>query len=532
MSDEAPAEGVPPEEGENGEFEDDAAEYERDPLEQVWVFGCNDHLKIDEEIIAAKSGNFFEDFLANCEEFRMVPHPSMTKETLPGAIICKGLLVDLCSLKIMRHILPTSQSIEHLKFSDALLDAQMVSLLTDALAEERTTVKSLTLDWNKIDLPLVIPEEVKEFGEMEALERARMSKQSLRDVQVWTELVLESTKKTKFSEVLEMLNEAWAPSASRQDLRMISLETDKLDYAQFTYHFGARLGVPLRDEVFQKAFAHFDGPEFSGGESKTSLAVIQKVCSNLPRVQAVPPAVEGEDPPAEDAPVPPDPIGDVWRRLIETSFIENLSMRCCSLSRLEAPGVATGIRAQVYLRQLNLYGNNLSDDSVALIADALADNSSLEYVGLGNNLIGNRGFAALCDTLGAKVIEDRAEADARIAAQSAKSMPAPSKDGAGTERPQRESVWVDEVVEIPAPAVEEGESPPPPKYYWFRNKTVKKLNLSYNLISDWTVVQECLALGNPEACVTLTGNAVARDLKDAQWPQPKEDAVVGFRKTY
>lgn len=67
-------------EGENGENPEDMeeevedAEEGRDPLEQVWAYGLNDAIKIQEENIAAKSGNFFEDFLNCCEEFRLIPY--------------------------------------------------------------------------------------------------------------------------------------------------------------------------------------------------------------------------------------------------------------------------------------------------------------------------------------------------------------------------------------------------------------------------------------------------------------------------
>ncbi len=93
-----------PEDGElNDEEEEEEQEYERDPLEQVWAYGLNDAIKIQEENIAAKSGNFFEDFLNCCEEFRLIPHPAMSKEKFANSIVCKGLLLDLCSVKIMRY---------------------------------------------------------------------------------------------------------------------------------------------------------------------------------------------------------------------------------------------------------------------------------------------------------------------------------------------------------------------------------------------------------------------------------------------
>lgn len=94
-----------------------------------------------------------------------------------------------------------------------------------------------------LQLPLEIPEDVTELPSLEKLEIGRYDAQGRRDVQLWIELVLEATGKSNMKQVIQLLHQPWAPSASRRDLRRVNLATDAIDYAQFCYHFGSRIGV-------------------------------------------------------------------------------------------------------------------------------------------------------------------------------------------------------------------------------------------------------------------------------------------------
>ena len=67
-----------------------------------------------------------------------------------------------------------------------------------------------------------------------------------------------------------------------------------------------------------------------------------------------------------------------------------------SSPRLEAPELRDGLKANRFLRQLNLFGNHLTDWATQPLADALAENQTLQVLGLGNNRITHVGVQTLC----------------------------------------------------------------------------------------------------------------------------------------
>ena len=70
-------------------------------------------------------------------------------------------------------------------------------------------------------------------------------------------------------------------------------------------------------------------------------------------------------------------------------------MGYCQLNDSFADHLATGLTINRTLKELILFGNQISDEGALKFAQALEDNISLNYLNLDNNLLGDEGAGAL-----------------------------------------------------------------------------------------------------------------------------------------
>ena len=55
-------------------------------------------------------------------------------------------------MKVAAMVLPTCRNVKYAKFVGAKLDHEMLGQLTTALSDERSTVRTLALDWNPLEV--------------------------------------------------------------------------------------------------------------------------------------------------------------------------------------------------------------------------------------------------------------------------------------------------------------------------------------------------------------------------------------------
>lgn len=91
-----------------------------------------------------------------------------------------------------------------------------------------------------------------------------------------------------------------------------------LKFPDFCYYFGDLIGVEVQGSLYRAAFDYFDGPNYGGGEGEFTVALMRQV------VQRV---VIFEDPELED------PAGALYKQILSSSFLENISFRSNGISR-------------------------------------------------------------------------------------------------------------------------------------------------------------------------------------------------------
>lgn len=217
---------------------------------------------------------------------------------------------------------------------------------------------------------------------------------------------------------------------------------------------------------------------------------------------------------------PGDPAGIAIARFVDTDCVlEALSMRSCNISHIEIPPVAAALKQCPWqLRQLNLWENGIDDSAVADLAAALEEYRGLEFLGLGRNLITDRGVKVLLTCFSSEIVDEatkttKAEAikneDGRWAAEAKAKAKAKAKPKAEGERRRREPTCFgcshDVLDEKPAA---EG-SDAGPSWILRRFCEMKCLSLMENPIKNLADMEKLQPFGPKRAELTLVGTPVA-----------------------
>lgn len=513
---------------------------ERGPL---WVYGCNDHL-VNEVVLPEKfdrSGLLKKDFEQACSLVGAVPHPAFKyrpsvqpKSRRPSAVAMhrrpsaqpgdtedpdieaakeaalsqpllavRSVLLDRPSMQILSKLLPTSQHLRQICFSDCRLDVEMVGLLRRGLADN-CSIEALQIEWNPFELSLPTSEEMEaaiaEIGaefpkdetdgwSLESRERYRYRLQSRRHLRAFRDW-LAGTRGGSLAAVWEDLQET-------PEDRQLSVDAFHALFDKFG------IGGPQITEIFEV----LDGPDFATGMGRTTLSRLRAALDTLP---------EQQDSAEEE---PRDPIGEAFAPFFDGEcVVESISLRACSVGWYEIQLVAEALKASPWqLRGLNLWDNRLCDRSARLLADALNEYRGLEFLGLGRNRITDAGLVALCqvfqatnldETTAKQAIKDQEvviAAKAKAAAK-AKGKAAPKAAAAGV-RVRREKKDFTEVYEELPPVVEGGE----PTYRSRIPAELKLLCLSENPIKNVKTIETLQPLGpkGSELLLKLTAAAQA-----------------------
>lgn len=282
------------------------------------------------------------------------------------------------------------------------------------------------------------------------------------------------------------------------------------DFVQAFVHFGLeRIDVIEAAEVL-------DGPYFGTGDGGILLQELPEVCKS-----AVADSVPQDDEEARVEFLQQDEIGKVFASFL-TGKLERVSFRSCAVGYLEIYAVAAALPENSVLLQLNLYQNRLDDKCCKVLADAMADNHTLQYLGLGKNRIGNEGLAALGEVCGMLVDEEMfAVADARKKDQEAK-----------------KAAHVDLLIEVTlsSPTEEEKEAGQEPVMgkYWSRNQSLRTLDFTGNRVSDRAVIDAMQPWGYKAPALMLKDNPVAESLRATPCvapsvrPEVGEDILMGW----
>eukprot|EP00441_Pelagodinium_beii_P022427 CAMPEP_0197654430 /NCGR_PEP_ID=MMETSP1338-20131121/38847_1 /TAXON_ID=43686 ORGANISM="Pelagodinium beii, Strain RCC1491" /NCGR_SAMPLE_ID=MMETSP1338 /ASSEMBLY_ACC=CAM_ASM_000754 /LENGTH=559 /DNA_ID=CAMNT_0043229873 /DNA_START=92 /DNA_END=1771 /DNA_ORIENTATION=- len=519
----------------------------------VWVYGINDHLDLPEKLPSGfeQSGALCTDFRSLCEVVGAAPHPAFKlrrkqigadrtshlqnrrpsllkvpesqtptkteeKSQLVEAahITVKSVLLDRTSMGILSLLMPKTNSIRVLVFSDCNLDCEMLRLLAAGLTGA-CSLESLQIEYNNLDLPLPQLAEVEaeapapdaEAGEggdkgkdensawdgaaksLEARERKRYSMQSerlLRSFREWVESIFGD------------LNAVWhAFGGVKFDLAITAQEFHVLVYD----HLG--ISGPQVLEVFEV----LDGPDYGAeGGGRASLNTLKKALEGLP------PLTEEEEAAKEE-----DPLGATLSQfLAKDTVLESFSLRQCAVSRLElVPMVNALVKCPWQLRCLNLWDNRICDRGAELLASAIDAYRGLEYLGLGRNRIGDAGLQSLCRPFMATPLEEDQVAGARdriVKQEAAAKAVADAKEKAqGTEFNTRQ-------MRAEVPLIDELEERPPsgdsdkPTFLLRRLTELKCLALSENPIKSAEVVEAIQPHGPRGAELLLRCTPAGTDL--------------------
>jgi len=461
----------------------------------VWVYGVNDHMDCPSELPAKfePTGKLCTDFRSLCRLVGVAPHPAFkqrksveksSRSRRPSVISLsasnpmvdsqpakegpmlsiRSILLDRMAMQLMSLLLPTACHVKVLCLSDCRLDGEMLKLLRAGLREE-SSVESLQIEWNPLELPLPSAEELeaqaaegeaaqanadtgsvasseaaggggaKPTGdgggsELEARERSRYRSQSQRHLRCFREWL-----QNRFGGSMEG---AW------QLLAQGGADPDAL-LAQGEFHdvLEARLGMtgPQVTEVFEV----LDGPDYAAGQARVSLTALRETLEGLP-----------EEPASDD---PNDPIGLMFTPFVDGECVlESVSLRACALGRMELKPLSDAIaRCPWQLRCLNLWDNRVCDRGAGLLAAALESYRGLEYLGLGKNRVTETGLASLCKPFNTEVLDEarlkaaqdriKLQVTEKEAAAKAKAKAQPKAKPAGSRYMREALTLVDEVEE-------------------------------------------------------------------------------------
>eukprot|EP00405_Crypthecodinium_cohnii_P013256 CAMPEP_0206438928 /NCGR_PEP_ID=MMETSP0324_2-20121206/11919_1 /ASSEMBLY_ACC=CAM_ASM_000836 /TAXON_ID=2866 /ORGANISM="Crypthecodinium cohnii, Strain Seligo" /LENGTH=478 /DNA_ID=CAMNT_0053906475 /DNA_START=375 /DNA_END=1807 /DNA_ORIENTATION=+ len=408
----------------------------------------------------------------------------------------RSVLLDRATVQVFSVLLPVCSHLKVLIFAECRLDIAMLELLKQGLKDcSNCSVEALQLEWNPLEIPLPMAEELVKAGEhegmvtFEARERHRYRIQTLRSLKSFRSWIsdLAGGKLERAFDLLagSSLSEAPLTSDSFPDL---------LDEA---------LGA--RGQQVAEVFEALDGPDFAGGTGRLTLASIRSA------LEALPADIEE----SADGKVESDVLGAAWSMFFEGDCVlESLSLRACGIDRPEIATMAEALKQQPWqLRCLNLWDNRISTKGAVKLASALNVYRGLEYLGLARNRITDEGLAALCEPFQATFLDEAGAAAAKakiaeqenaIAAKAKAAAKAAAKAGAKGARgsvgstspttggrPKREAKTLVDILEE-RPAVVEGGGP---SFLLRRPSDLKVLVLSENPITDVRTVETLQPLG-------------------------------------
>merc|ERR1712194_539119 len=120
--------------------------------------------------------------------------------------------------------------------------------------------------------------------------------------------------------------------------------------------------------------------------------------------------------------------------------------------------------------------------------------------------------------------------------QKAAVPPAVSTDANGNERWQREGgLHIDELIPYPGEKElkensEDQQATTSTTFLWFRNSSLKVLNLANNMICDNIIARDSISMGRPHTKVILKGNPICGALLaggGGGYKDPSSEAVLG-----
>jgi len=505
--------------------EDSGIKAEKAPS-QVWIYGINDHLDFDEARVAAfqTTGDFCRDYPALCKELGVVAHSSFaspqrqrdtTDSTQNLIISANSILMDKISVQILRTLLTRCHDLNTVKFSYCKVDIEMMEALRQGL-DERSTIQTLQVDWNPLEVPLEIPAPNKDdpielTGQLlDKLESEREAQQNRRLLIAFKERLQDFNVKLTDAEHEVML-------------------TVSMDINQFMTFFDER---NMRGDDICEMFEVLDGPFYGSGSGYVKLEDLVKAIEEVApskRKKVVTNDEEGkeengahaeeegaqneEEEEEESSEPEQDVVGKCFATFLDGECcVENISFRYCALTRSCMIPMANALMDNKHMRILNLWGNRLNDKACVSLAPVLAVHSGIQYLGLGRNWITHLGLQSLQEYIAIEVT-DPTEAQARIKEQEEKAQkfPTPTKTApSGRERWKRE---------VPVDQLEErGEE----LWIWRRNTTLQILHVGENRITDSDAILKLIPLGI--GTLVLTGNPCVPVIQDT--PLPKLDEGI------
>eukprot|EP00747_Dinoflagellata_sp_TGD_P060855 gnl/TRDRNA2_/TRDRNA2_152241_c0_seq1.p1 gnl/TRDRNA2_/TRDRNA2_152241_c0~~gnl/TRDRNA2_/TRDRNA2_152241_c0_seq1.p1 ORF type:complete len:549 (-),score=125.90 gnl/TRDRNA2_/TRDRNA2_152241_c0_seq1:173-1819(-) len=481
---------------------------------QVWMYGVND-LREDPkaDVLQAfkASGKFREDFVDLSQRCGFIPHvalvppkivqpekiekhrsksvsqrgsttstslaasePERPSPQTDAVLTVQSMLLDRASMLVTKHLLPTSHHLEVIRFSSCRLDAELLSLLRAGLTEQ-STVTTLQVDWNPVEVPLENTAAV-EGEELDGMEDQRARKQVERSLRM-----LDEALKDSFDDVGIALEEA-ALLASKQPSRAVAMLRPLTADA---FARGCSQKLLLSTEEALRIFDLLDSSPLGASDGLVSFDQLNTALNALPEV--------APDAEASDA------VAAAFAQFLNaTSILELVSFRFCDIGRVEAQAMAGALRTgNQQLRALNLWGNRICDVGALAFGEALATTYGLQFLGLAKNRVTHNGLRGLCKHLGSTRLADKKEAEglqkelaaaAKEREKKAKGAPAPKVDPKGRKR---------YVAEPHADVCEEHKDPETGEPYWLhiRNTELKILSLEGNPVTDAAVVLELQPFG-------------------------------------
>lgn len=552
--------------------EEDTSDDKKAP---IWVYGANDHLDIPKELPAGfKTTGFLRpDYMKLCKAVGASPHPALrpkpkvvpppvpergrrpstVMEAIPTApppvtegpnLTLRSMLVDSTSVQLLGLLLPTVTQIKVLSFSDCRLDVDMLQLIRRGLTTP-STVESLQIEWNPLELPLPSVEEMEalaaaSISEDEAAEAADgaaaglpesvgevvsssgpLGDSSNLEVRERRRYFLQSQRTlVNFGDWLSSLAGGdglagiWSQLA-QSGVDMNTLLTSSDFYDSLETHLG--ICGPQVAEVFEV----LDGPDFGGGQGRYSFTDLRTALEGLP------------EEPADDA-GPADPVGSSLANFLDDDCVlESISLRSCSFGRIELGPIAAALaKCPWQLRSLNLWENRICDRGAKQLADALKDYRGLEYLGLGRNRVTDTGFTTLCTPFHSKVLDEagmkeakdaiKAQEGRRDAAAKAKAKAKANTSGARERR--QPSLVVDDLED--GPEGEDGEAT------WVLRKPseLKTMVFSENPIRNVSTLETVQPQGPKGAEILLKNTQAGAALlaKRPELVEKKESKVPGL----
>jgi len=505
--------------------------------EPLWVYGINDHLDVEAPNDVAtlgkdvpKTGVFPDDIVALAKKVGVVPHTMLKSKAPEGSaaekcIAVTSTLMDRVNVDLFATAIPHA-NIETVRFMQCSLDIDMVELVGDSLKD--CQVRNLYLDWNPLEVQLgEIPRSEARDGEapiprpedIDEAEGNRRARQEKRGIYTFEREVRKAGYET-MQIAVESLKVAHGDNFVTEKREWIPMK----DFITEFEHLG------LSHDDVSEVVEILDGPYFGSGDGGVELKELQEMCV------AARLAVFGEGVDPEAPRENPDELGKVFASFLKGG-LEKVSFRSCRIAILEIYDISKALAESLHIRQLNLWGNRLDDEAAKVLLNALTDNHTLEYLGLGCNRVSDVTVTTIGSICGRIIeAEDLPGAQANIAEQEkrkagfAKGGPPQYKDPAGNPRYAGDQMHVDLLLDVnlpPTEPVEEGEEPVPvPAKVLIRNPQLRCVDLTGNSVKDRDVVKAMQPWGYKAPVLLLKGNPVVAQLTADPLPEPAEREEV------